>query len=135
MGFYTSAGAGERGAKRAARLFPTEQRGSAIIARRNWLRPLGKEISEMPLPIQIGAEAAMVLLAMAYLLVKHAAADLILQTETQRREKGIYGATGGLTHSPDARCPDRAHVRFATRCRTRHHGRPARGRIRVALPC
>ncbi len=53
----------------------------------------------MPFPDQIGGEAAMVLLAMAYLLVKHAAADFILQTETQRREKGIYGATGGLTHS------------------------------------
>ena len=53
----------------------------------------------MPIPVQIGGEAAMVLLAMAYLLVKHAAADFILQTETQRREKGNYGATGGLTHS------------------------------------
>ena len=53
----------------------------------------------MPFPVQIGGEAAMVLLAMAYLLVKHAAADFILQTEAQRREKGSYGATGGLTHS------------------------------------
>ncbi len=53
----------------------------------------------MPFPVQIGGEAAMVLLAMAYLLVKHALADFILQTETQRREKGNYGATGGLTHS------------------------------------
>ncbi len=53
----------------------------------------------MPFPVQIGGEAAMVLLAMAYLLVKHAAADFIMQTETQRREKGHYGATGGLTHS------------------------------------
>lgn len=53
----------------------------------------------MPFPVQIGGEAAMVLSAMAYLLVKHAAADFILQTETQRREKGTYGATGGLTHS------------------------------------
>ncbi len=53
----------------------------------------------MPFPVQIGGEAAMVLLAMAYLLVKHAAADFILQTESQRREKGVYGATGGLTHS------------------------------------
>ncbi len=62
-------------------------------------RALGKEILEMPFPVQIGGEAAMVLLAVAYLLAKHATADFILQTETQRREKGIYGATGGLTHS------------------------------------
>jgi Protein of unknown function (DUF3307) len=53
----------------------------------------------MPFPVQIGGEAAMVLSAMAYLLIKHAVADFILQTEAQRREKGNYGATGGLTHS------------------------------------
>ena len=39
------------------------------------------------------------LTAIAYLMVKHAVADFFLQTETQRREKGQYGATGGLTHS------------------------------------
>ena len=53
----------------------------------------------MPFPVQIGGEAAMVLSAIAYLLVKHAFADFILQTEAQRRDKGNYGATGGLTHS------------------------------------
>ena len=40
----------------------------------------------------------MVLLAMAYLLVKHAVADFLLQTEAQRHGKGRYGAAGGLTH-------------------------------------
>ncbi len=39
------------------------------------------------------------LIAVAYLLVKHALADFLLQTESQRHEKGQYGATGGLTHS------------------------------------
>ncbi len=53
----------------------------------------------MPFPVQMGGEAATVLSTMAYLLVKHAAADFVLQTDTQRREKGSYGATGGLTHS------------------------------------
>lgn len=42
--------------------------------------------------------AAMVLTALAYLLVKHAVADFLLQTETQRLTKGTYGAAGGLTH-------------------------------------
>lgn len=40
-----------------------------------------------------------VLTAMAYLLIKHALADFVLQTESQRREKGIYGAPGGVIHS------------------------------------
>lgn len=47
----------------------------------------------------IPAPALMVLAAIAYLMVKHAVADFFVQTEAQRREKGHYGATGGLTHS------------------------------------
>lgn len=43
--------------------------------------------------------ARLALAAMAYLLIKHCAADFLLQTETQRRGKGIYGALGGITHS------------------------------------
>ena len=39
------------------------------------------------------------LLAMAYLVVKHAIADFLLQTEYQRRTKGDYGALGGITHA------------------------------------
>lgn len=42
---------------------------------------------------------ALVLAAMAYLLIKHCAADFLLQTESQRRGKGVYGALGGITHS------------------------------------
>lgn len=41
----------------------------------------------------------LVLAAMAYLLIKHCIADFILQTENQRRGKGVYGALGGITHS------------------------------------
>ncbi len=44
-------------------------------------------------------ETRTVLLAIVYLLVKHFIADFLLQTERQRREKGIYGAPGGLTHA------------------------------------
>jgi hypothetical protein len=40
----------------------------------------------------------MVLAAMAYLLIKHAVADFLLQTAYQRQTKGIYGALGGFTH-------------------------------------
>jgi Protein of unknown function (DUF3307) len=50
-------------------------------------------LSAIPLAVQT------VLAAIAYLMVKHAVADFFVQTESQRREKGIYGATGGLTHS------------------------------------
>ena len=39
------------------------------------------------------------LLAMAYLLIKHCFADFLLQTEHQRRTKGDYGASGGITHA------------------------------------
>lgn len=40
----------------------------------------------------------LVLAAMAYLLIKHAVADFLLQTAFQRQTKGIYGALGGFTH-------------------------------------
>ncbi len=40
-----------------------------------------------------------VLIAMAYLLIKHCVADFLLQTENQWRTKGNYGAVGGITHS------------------------------------
>ena len=36
---------------------------------------------------------------MAYLLVKHAVADFLLQTAYQRETKGTYFALGGITHS------------------------------------
>jgi hypothetical protein len=39
------------------------------------------------------------LAAMAYLLIKHAAADFFLQTDAIFREKGHYGAGGGLLHA------------------------------------
>ena len=39
------------------------------------------------------------LAAITYLLVKHAVADFFLQTETQWRQKGTYGARGGVVHS------------------------------------
>lgn len=42
--------------------------------------------------------ANLVLLAMGYLLVKHAVADFLLQTSYQRATKGTYGAPGGFTH-------------------------------------
>ena len=42
--------------------------------------------------------AHLVLLALAYLLVKHAFADFFLQTDYQRLNKGIYGHAGGLVH-------------------------------------
>ena len=39
------------------------------------------------------------LAAVAYLLTKHAVADFFLQSETIYRQKGIYGAPGGLLHA------------------------------------
>lgn len=39
------------------------------------------------------------LAAITYLLVKHTAADFILQTDRIFREKGRYGAPGGLQHA------------------------------------
>ncbi len=41
----------------------------------------------------------LLLAAIAYLMVKHAVADFFLQTERQRREKGVYGRPGGLWHA------------------------------------
>ena len=51
----------------------------------------------MPLEALSG-DVPLVLAAMSYLLVKHAVADFLLQTEFQRRTKGTYGALGGFTH-------------------------------------
>ncbi|HET6387853.1 DUF3307 domain-containing protein [Hyphomicrobium sp.] len=39
------------------------------------------------------------LAAVTYLLVKHAVADFILQTDQIFRQKGSYGAAGGLCHA------------------------------------
>ncbi len=39
------------------------------------------------------------LAAITYLLVKHAVADFMLQTEPIYRQKGRYGAAGGLLHA------------------------------------
>jgi hypothetical protein len=39
------------------------------------------------------------LAAITYLLVKHTLADFLLQTDRIFREKGRYGATGGLQHA------------------------------------
>jgi hypothetical protein len=39
------------------------------------------------------------LAATSYLLVKHAAADFFLQTDAIFRQKGNYGAPGGLQHA------------------------------------
>jgi len=44
-------------------------------------------------------DVRIVLIAMSYLLIKHCAADFLLQTENQRRTKGDYGAMGGITHA------------------------------------
>lgn len=43
-------------------------------------------------------ETRLALLAMAYLLVKHAIADYFLQTRFQWFNKGKYGHPGGLVH-------------------------------------
>jgi hypothetical protein len=47
----------------------------------------------------LSGDVRLVLLAMAYLLVKHCLADFLLQTEAQRLTKGDYGAVGGIAHS------------------------------------
>lgn len=39
------------------------------------------------------------LLAMTWLMVKHAVADFVLQTDYQWRNKGTYGHPGGLIHA------------------------------------
>lgn len=39
-----------------------------------------------------------ILLSVAYLLIKHAVADFFLQTPFQYRNKGTYGHPGGLLH-------------------------------------
>jgi Protein of unknown function (DUF3307) len=44
-------------------------------------------------------EVRMVLIAIAYLMIKHCVADFLLQTEAQRSTKGDYGALGGITHA------------------------------------
>lgn len=49
-------------------------------------------------PTSLSAEHA-VLLAVGYLIVKHAVADFILQTTWQRAQKAIYGAVGGFLHA------------------------------------
>jgi hypothetical protein len=43
--------------------------------------------------------AHVALAAMTYLLAKHAVADFFLQTPAIYRQKGIYGAPGGLLHA------------------------------------
>ncbi len=53
----------------------------------------------MQLTAALPPGVGMALTAMAYLLVKHAVADFLLQTEYQRRTKGDYGALGGITHA------------------------------------
>lgn len=40
-----------------------------------------------------------VLLALTYLVIKHWIADFVLQTDSQRHQKAIYGAAGGLKHA------------------------------------
>ena len=47
----------------------------------------------------VAGDVRIVLLGIAYLLVKHCVADFLLQTEYQRRTKGDYGAVGGITHA------------------------------------
>lgn len=49
-------------------------------------------------PTVTSPEVRLVLLAMAYLLTKHAVADYFLQTRFQWRNKGTYGHPGGLLH-------------------------------------
>ncbi|QDH83665.1 hypothetical protein [Achromobacter phage Motura] len=43
--------------------------------------------------------ASMVVLLLCALQVKHFFVDFVFQTDTMVREKGIYGAPGGLVHS------------------------------------
>ena len=47
----------------------------------------------------VTGDVRIMLLAMAYLLVKHCLADFLMQTENQRLTKGDYGAPGGITHA------------------------------------
>lgn len=47
----------------------------------------------------VTADVRIVLLGIAYLMIKHCVADFLLQTEYQRRTKGDYGAVGGITHA------------------------------------
>jgi len=53
-----------------------------------------------PLDLLAGpsAEARLALLGVAYLLIKHAFADYVLQTRYQWMNKGTYGHPGGLVH-------------------------------------
>lgn len=53
----------------------------------------------MKLSTAVVGDVRIVLIAMAYLMVKHCIADFLLQTENQRRTKGEYGAVGGITHA------------------------------------
>ena len=53
----------------------------------------------MRLSTAVAGDVRVVLLAMAYLLIKHCIADFLLQTENQRLTKGDYGAPGGITHA------------------------------------
>lgn len=61
----------------------------------------------MRLSTAVEGDVRVVLLAMAYLLIKHCIADFLLQTENQRLTKGDYGAIGGITHALKI---GRAHV-------------------------
>lgn len=45
------------------------------------------------------ALAGLVLVSMAYLVVKHAIADFVFQSEIQRIQKAKYGAGGGIIHA------------------------------------
>ena len=47
----------------------------------------------------MSADAAIALVAMAYLLAKHALGDFVLQTPYQWRNKGRFGHPGGVLHS------------------------------------
>ena len=47
----------------------------------------------------VAGDVRIVLLGIAYLMIKHCIADFLLQTEYQRRTKGDYGAVGGITHA------------------------------------
>ena len=56
-------------------------------------------LTSNPLSTPVTGDIRIVLLAMAYLMVKHCLTDFLLQTEAQRSTKGDYGALGGITHS------------------------------------
>lgn len=53
----------------------------------------------MPSPVSSVTAEHAVLLAVAYLMVKHALADFAFQSPRQRLEKGTYGRMGGITHA------------------------------------